>query len=242
MPTWTTGATQGVRDGHASSSSSSRARTPPRAWRHGYPRLRVTEFGTFHAPFTERPLPRTVAFTFHWDCTQTLETRTAWHDWRAQVGNLAASRRFPLLGHWHPRWDRHARRGPNELATFWTSLDVRHASVEEVFARAGLLVADNTSLLYEFAATGRPVLCLNARAYRRDVEHGLRFWSHLPGHVLDPGDDLATGIVTACTDWEVTKELRDAAVAEVYAPWRGVDAEARCAAALCVWAKAIPES
>lgn len=206
------------------------------AWRAAYPDVPVIEFGTFHQTFVQRPLPQTVAFTFHWDCTQTVETRTAWPDWRRQVEQVVASGRWPVLGHWHPRWARHARKGANPLAEWWSSLGVTPATREQVFEQAGLLVADNTSLLFEFAATGRPVLCLNAKAYRRDVEHGLRFWSHAPGHVLDPGDDLATGISTAHSDWHVGRLLRDTAVAETYALARGDQARHRCADALVRWA------
>lgn len=207
-----------------------------RAWRNAYPSLPVVEFGTFHDTYVPRPLPPTIAFTFHWDCTQTIETRTAWPDWQRQIAEVVASERWPILGHWHPRWDRHHRKGPNLLAAWWSKIGVPHASVDDVFTKAGLLVADNTSLLYEFAATGRPVLCLNATAYRRDVEHGLRFWKHTPGHMLDPGDDLATGIGTAQSDWHVARWLRDQAVAETYALARGDQARRRCGDALVSWA------
>jgi len=208
-----------------------------RSWQAAYPTLEVVEFGTFHDTYVNRPLPQTVAFTFHWDCRQTVETRTAWPDWQRQVERVVASHRWSFLGHWHPKWDQ-TRRG-NPVASWWSRQGVPLATVDDVFEQAGLLVADNTSLLYEFAATGRPVLCLNGEAWRRHVDHGLRFWSHPPGHMLDVGDDLATGISTAMNDWHVAKQLRDLAVGTVFALARGDRARRICADALIRWA-AIP--
>ena len=49
---------------------------------------------------------------------------------------------------------------------------------DEVMERSTLYICDNSSTLYEFASTGRPVVVLNAPWFRRDIEHGLRFWEH----------------------------------------------------------------
>src|SRR5690625_7239322 len=47
---------------------------------------------------------------------------------------------------------------------------------DEVLESASLYCTDASSTLYEYAATGRPVLVLNSRHFRKDVNHGLRFW------------------------------------------------------------------
>src|SRR5690625_635644 len=47
---------------------------------------------------------------------------------------------------------------------------------DEVLESASLYCTDASSTLYEYAATGRPVLVLNSRHVRKDVNHGLRFW------------------------------------------------------------------
>lgn len=193
------------------------------AWRRSYPRTPVVEIGCPRLDVLRRlsPGPRslrldarvTAAVTFHWRCRKGVETGTAWDDWRAAVGNLAARPDVRLLGHWHPRWEQ--ERAP--LRRWWEHLGVETVpSVERLFAQADVLVADNTSLLYEFAATGRPVLCLNGASWRRDVEHGLRFWSHVPGHMLDPGDDLLTGVLTALDDDSTLADLRGRAVSRAY--------------------------
>jgi hypothetical protein len=62
------------------------------------------------------------------------------------------------------------------------------ASLREVQRRAAVYVCDNSSSMYEFAATGRPVVVLDLPegrikgiGYRRNINHGLRFWDALFG-------------------------------------------------------------
>ena len=87
----------------------------------------------------------------------------------------------------------------------------------DVLDRADLLVGDNTSALYEYASTGRPVVVMNAPQYRRDVHHGLRFWDYPPGLQVDRPEQLADTIARALTDPPGAQALRAAAVGETYA-------------------------
>lgn len=187
-----------------------------RRWSRSYDRLEVVEAGCPRlAGLPARPRGgETVAVTFHWPCRQAPETWPALRDWWPQIERLVASRRYDVVGHWHPRWETPSG---NRLRRRWERLGVRTvATARELFAEADLLVADNTSLLYEFAALDRPVVVLNSERYRKNVEHGLRFWSHVPGHMLDPGDDLVTGIATAFRGDPVQQEMRRRATIEAY--------------------------
>lgn len=61
-------------------------------------------------------------------------------------------------------------------------------SFELLTQRAWCLIGDNTSAIYEWAAMNRPVVVVSPEWYRRDVEHGKRFWSmcDVGPHVSDP--------------------------------------------------------
>lgn len=112
--------------------------------------------------------PGTVAISFHWPCGVAPETRPAFPHYRAAIADLAAA--VPLIGHAHPR-----ARASMEI--FYGRLGIEFVdSFDEVCRRASVYVCDNSSTLFEFASTGRPVVILNAPWYRRDVRHGLRFW------------------------------------------------------------------
>ena len=63
-----------------------------------------------------------------------------------------------------------------------------------MLATADLYVCDNSSTQYETAALGIPNVVVNSTMYRRDVHHGLRFWSHIPGPQVDDPDHLAATV------------------------------------------------
>lgn len=167
----------------------------------------------------------TVAVTFHWDCGLVPETRSAWRHYDRALPALAHDPRWQLLGHGHPRlWPTIRKR--------WTQLGVQpEPELAGVLDRADLLVGDNTSALYEFASTGRPVVVLNQPGYRRDVEHGLRFWSHPPGLQCDQPGQLAATIARALADPPAAQAIRALAVRRAYAHTDGRAAE-RAAAAI----------
>ena len=116
--------------------------------------------------------------------------------------------------------------GVQKVATLTTS--------ESTFVAGGFLA--HNSMLYEFAATGRPVLCLNAERWRRDVEQGLRFWSHVPGLALDPGAPLVDGIDEALRDDAGPRALREQAAARVYGRTLDGRATERAVAVIREWA------
>lgn len=136
---------------------------------------------------------RTAAITFHFDARSAFmapEARSAREHYLDMLHSMVHALRadgWDVLGTWHPR-DPLGHR-------VWKNMQVSATSnPDAVLEQAHLLIADNTSLLYEAAYLGIPSIVLNAPWYRRDVEHGLRFWDHVPGHMVDtPEEFIAFG-------------------------------------------------
>lgn len=136
-------------------------------------------------------LNRVAAFTFHFDARGACvapEARSAREHYIDMLHNMVDSLRssgYEVIGTWHPR-------DPMGEG-IWRYLQVEPvADPDEVLARAHLLVADNTSLMYEAAHLGIPVAVLNAPWYREDVHHGLRFWDHLPGKPVNSPEEFVS--------------------------------------------------
>jgi glycosyltransferase involved in cell wall biosynthesis len=106
-------------------------------------------------------------------------------------------------------------------------------SFDEVCRRADVYACDNSSSIYEFASTGRPVVLLNAPWFRRDVEHGLRFWAAAGiGRQVDEPEDLAEAI--RCSLSEPVPSSAAAALRLAYSDITG--AAERGATILAGWA------
>lgn len=162
---------------------------------------------------------RTVVVTCHWRCSVCPETLPAVDLFSAALHGLRTACNVEVVGSSHPRDARRYER-------FWRGLGVPFmADPDDVIRTADLLVADNSSLLYEAAACGVPVLALNRPSYRRDVEHGLRFWSHVPGLSCDDPADLHRAIDRALGDPPTARALRALAVQFTYAHRDGASSE-----------------
>lgn len=198
-------------DGERREAVSSGARRPPSLARPG--------------PDTSPGLP-TIALTFHADLAVCPETHSAWRYYDPHLPRLVRDPRFRVVGHGHPRlWPTIRRR--------WEELGVdQWPDVDQVLSEADVLVADNTSVLYEACAFGIPTVCLNLPSYRRDTEHGGRFWSAPPGIQCDHPSELADTICRALADPPAHRAIRARAVEWAYGgPIRG-DASERAAAAI----------
>lgn len=126
--------------------------------------------------------PLTVAIGFHHNARGCAEQMTAQPHYDPVLPTLAA--RYELVGHGHPRsWER--------TAHHWGKLGVRaEPDFARVLDQAAVYVTDTSSTGVEFASTGRPVIFCSAPWYRRDVDHGGRFWEW-PRHALhveEPAD------------------------------------------------------
>lgn len=173
-------------------------------------------------PAADRP---TVALSFHYDYRGIPECRSALSFYRP---HLAALKRygFDLIGHGHPKhWP--------VCRAMWEALGVEPVQrFDQVLERADCYVVDNSSTLYEFAATGRPVVALNCPYYRKTVNHGLRFWDDIPGLQCDDPEQLGSIIEQALLDPPKVQRLREDAVGNVYNGHDGHSAER--VAAICM--------
>jgi glycosyltransferase involved in cell wall biosynthesis len=161
---------------------------PAERWRKAYPKAHVEVVGSprlDHLPRRQEG-PLTVAATFHWRMGGIPEAQHAFHYFGEAVARLKDE--FNLIGHGHPRarW----------LPRFWHTHGIEYVpDFDDVCRRADVLLFDNTSAGFEFAATGRPVVLMNAPVYRRHVDHGLRFWeASTVGCQVSAPRDLAAAI------------------------------------------------
>lgn len=169
-----------------------------------------------HAHTREREGP-TVACSFHWPCKlggpeanpRVPESGWAWPDFQQAIPHAIRSNGARWLGHGHPRaWRR--------LDRWWLDVGaVPTADFGTVAAEATVYVCDNSSTIYEAAALGIPVVLMNARHWRRDVEHGLRFWRETPGIMVDDSDDLIGAIQEALVD-DQWRQARSETTSRVY--------------------------
>ena len=165
--------------------------------------------------------PPSVCFAFHWDCLIAPETRSAFSHYQPRLTEVVDRFRAQgvgVYGHAHPRWE-------GRLDKWLATAGMTPAPDDRtVFQTASVLFVDNSSLAFEFASLGRPVVSLNAPWYRRDIEHGLRFWSHIPGIDIDDPEQLLTMNVWDLIHDDPGRTKRDLAVAHTYAYMDGSSA------------------
>jgi hypothetical protein len=205
-------------------------RTAAARWLDRYPSMDVRVVGCPKLdtlPVLEPSGEPVVALSFHGNAhIGAPEAQSAWRHYRDVLPSL---RGFRVIGHAHPRY-------APRLRGWYQRAGIEFVpDFAEVCRRASVYVADNTSTLFEFAATGRPVVVLNAPWYRRRVQHGLRFWetSHVGLNVEDPGS-LAESIASALRDPEHRRVDREEALIDAYEYLEG--AARRAANALSDWA------
>jgi hypothetical protein len=201
-------------------------------WRKAYPGARVAVVGCPKLDSLPDRVPGpgpVVAISFHWGGGYPPETRSAFDNYRSHLEPLVS--RYSVIGHGHPR---HLA----NLERYYQRLKIPVvADFEDVCRQADLYVCDTNSTIYEFASTGRPVVLLNKPGrdgYRKDIEHGLRFWAAAGvGIQVDHPKDLVAAVGVALTDSPEQQRKREAALAMVYKFRSG--AAQRAADALVAW-------
>jgi len=207
-------------------------------WREAYPAARVEIVGCPKLdtlPAREPGPGPVIAFTFHWDAHVVNETRSGFRQFSSAI--VAAKRQgWTVLGHGRPRLLTDYRTG---AVRFYARFGIECTTdFDEVCRRADLLVFDNTSSGYEFAATGRPVLVLDPIQYRPLVTHGLRFWEAADvGVRVKRREQVVSGIIEALADAPERQAAREAALSIVYGYRTG--ASERAADVIVDWASRI---
>lgn len=172
-----------------------------------------------------------VAVTEHWRCGTVPETLPAMPLFDRAIAEISRAGEVHLIGHAHPRGARRTIERWRRLGITTIERDPDALLCALRTAQSAVLVADNTSLMYEAAALDIPVLAVNGPDYRRGVEHGLRFWSHVPGIQCDSVGTFIPAVMAALDDPPEARALRAHASAHVYAHADG-DSAARAADAI----------
>lgn len=173
--------------------------------------------------------PVQVALSFHWDGGGVEpEAGTAFQHFRRVLPILARWRDFTVIGHGHPR-------AIARLRAEYTKMQIEVVEdFGEVMRRADVYVCDNSSTIYEFCVTGKPVVLLNSPAYRKKVHWGIRFWEYTDvGPCIDDPNELLGAVLHALEFEEEWKPARERAVRELY-PFLGVSAR-RAVEVLRMW-------
>lgn len=189
-------------------------------WRQSYPQTPVETVGCpaldqhLHPlrPYYARTQAKPVVYvSSHWDCGVVPETRPAIFEFERGIQALARLQDLvELRGHAHPRLSQ-PMLGLLERNGIGFEVDP-----DVVLRTADLLIHDNSSLMFEAAACDVPVLALNAAGYRRHVEHGLRFWSHVPGIQCSTVGTFLPSVIAALDDPPEAKALRARAASHAY--------------------------
>lgn len=156
------------------------------------------------------PTGNRVALGWHWSPNSPPEARSAFPyyeaslgDWKQKLDEMG----LELFGHGHPRMLNHYHRkyqqvGIPTMGTFHQVLDL-----------CRVYVCDNSSTMFEAAAVGLKVVVLNSPDYRRDVNHGLRFWDYADvGPQVDHPSELPEAVDLVMAEDKVSWELMRARV------------------------------
>jgi hypothetical protein len=135
-----------------------------------------------------------VVISFHWQGHKvTPEMGDAFEHFESALPLL--SREFDLYGHAHPKV-------ALSMKAKFESMGIPYiATFDEVLRTADLYINDASSTIYEFCFVNRPVVIMNAPWFRRNVNHGIRFWDYSNvGINCDDPKDLVLAAAMALED------------------------------------------
>ncbi len=186
----------------------------------------------------------TIGLAFHWECNLCPETRSAFTYYQSRLSQLSET--YKVLGSGHPR----AR---NELQAEYDSLSIETCwDPDDLIRRCDLICVDNSSVLYESAACGVPILALDAPGYRDEPRHGLRFYDQIPGlrlrahpgqapkcglvHPYSGRENLLSAVEAALVDDPMVRTQRELVSKSIYGDLDG-GASGRAVDAILEWAQ-----
>ncbi|MGI8425597.1 MAG: hypothetical protein ACR2M4_03170 [Actinomycetota bacterium] len=180
-------------------------------WAAKYPQAKSIAVGcpAMDHHFQSRARGNEIAVTFGWGPGGCPEMRSGAEFFMPGVAEL--SKRHEIIGTGHPRII-------DPLAPLYRNLGIEVVrDPDEVLRRASLVVADNTSLAWEAASLGIPLVWLNIPEARRDVEHGMRWWKYAnSGIQCDEPRDILSAVESALADPVHQRNRRERAVKAVY--------------------------
>ena len=181
-----------------------------------YP-IGVPKLDKYHAAKKKPKNENTVCVSFHWDCQLLPETRSAFIYYKSALAQLAKmDKEYNLVGHGHPNQK-------SRFEKFYQSIGIPFIdNFFDVIDEASLYVCDSSSTIYEWISLERNVVLLNAPFYRRDVEHGMRFWEHADmGINCNKKKELNDSIIEALNRPNDFDERRKEIVSDVFATTDG---------------------
>jgi len=150
-----------------------------------------------------------IAVSFGWGPASCPEMRTGADFFMPGVAEL--SKQHKIIGTGHPRII-------DPLIPLYQNLGIEVVrDPDEVLRRASLVVADNTSLAWEAASLGIPLVWLNIPEARRDVEHGMRWWKYASSGIqCNLLSQMPDAVEAALADPKRQQTLRAKAVKAIY--------------------------
>lgn len=192
-----------------------------RRWGGTYPGVKTVVAGCpkmdpWHRGERGSPGDQVAAITWHWPCTVSSYSGTALGHYRRHLSRVVDAWRaqgWIVVGHGHPRAEA-------TLRAMWAELGVEWWGLDRIFDCADILVADNTSVMWEFASLDRPVIITNTPQFRRNSGEpppGGRFWAWAAaGLNVESWEELAGIDLTNHAIHDAWRDARRDTVRQIY--------------------------
>lgn len=144
-----------------------------------------------------RRMGTNLVVSFHWDalgvCSEARSACPYYEDALAGLRRALEHVGWSVWGHLHPK--------ATPYESVFHAAGISIVSLEKALSTADVWAVDNSSVGFEAAALGIPVIWLNCPLYRREMDHGLRFWDAVAGQPqCDDPTDLAELVLSVAND------------------------------------------